>query len=243
MSISTIPFLFAGQCGFLVYAARAASKRVQGGSTAVISAVVICTGLLAWGATSTWLGLTGVYDDTAFLNLLPGLWLPLVPIIITSLLILVLPLVRTGIHDIAVHTPAHWLVGIHALRIAALGTLLLATRDKFPLHVELAIGLTDLVFGISAVFIYKRVRDGRFSSDALMVWHAAGFLLIVVPGEIAIQTGLPGQMQVFSSGPTSELMLDLPMVLAPSLVVPIFLLFNLLGIYAAAVAPTAAPSR
>jgi hypothetical protein len=60
-----------------------------------------------------------------------------------------------------------------------------------------------------------------------------GVLLIVIPGEIAIQTGLPGRFHVFATQPTSEVMLDFPIVLAPSLVVPVFLLLNILGVYAA----------
>ncbi|MEM8837695.1 MAG: hypothetical protein AAGE89_06355, partial [Pseudomonadota bacterium] len=71
------------------------------------------------------------------------------------------------------------------------------------------------------------------SPDALVIWHLVGVLIILVPGGLAIQSGLPGPLQVFKDHPTSEVMFDWPMVMALSLVVPAFLLLNIFAAFAA----------
>ena len=231
--ISTIPFLFATQCAFLIAAGRSADVKAGGRKRAMLAAIVLVVPLVVWGFFSARFALTGVYASQEFLSLMPGLWLPAVPVVITTILLILIPAARSGLHEIALHTPAHWQVAVQALRVCAIGTLLLSLRESFPIHVELAIGVTDITFGVSAALIYRAVKAGRISTDALMFWHMAGFLLIIVPGELAIQSGLPGPAQVFSHLPSSEAMLKFPMVLAPSLVVPNFLLLNLLGVYSA----------
>lgn len=239
MTPSTLPVLFAIQCFFLMGCARSAARASQ----ASASAVLISVSLLIWGGFSSWFALSGVYDSPEFLALMPGLWLPVVPIVILSVLIVLFPFVRRGLMDIAMTTSHHRLIGIQAFRVLAIGTLIKTLLNVFPLHVELAIGITDFAFGIAAWAIYGAVKRGRISSDALVVFHAVGLLIILLPAQIAIQAGLPGPLQKFSEAPTSEAMLDFPMVLAPSLVVPTFLLLNLLGILAALMQTRAAARR
>ncbi len=176
------------------------------------------------------MALNGIYDSEAFLALLPGFWLPVVPFAIVGCFLAV-PRVRQSLSELACTASAHWLVAVQVLRIAAVGTLIKSLQHAFPLHVELAIGLTDLAYGISALVLFSAVRGGRLSNDALIIWHIVGVLIILIPGELAIQSGLPGTLQAFDGSHSSTPMLDFPMVLAPSLVVPIFMLFNLLGVF------------
>lgn len=227
MPLSTIPLLFAAQIGFLALAAMRART-----AKAFAAATIIAVVLLAWGFASAAIALGGVYDSGGFLRLLPGLWLPAVPFVVV-LTTFVLPVVRTGLSDMLQAVPADWFVGIQALRIAALGTLIKTIQGDFPLEVELAIGLTDLAFGLSAVWMFVLARCGSVSADALAIWHLVGVLIILMPGELVLQTGLPGPLRVFTEYPTSEVMLDWPMALAPSLVVPCFLLLNIFGAVAA----------
>ena len=138
------------------------------------------------------LAIVGVYDGARFLSSLPELWLPAVPHP-PGILVFVLPFIRSGMHDMARTAPAHWLVGIQTVRLAAIGTLIKTINGEFPLHVELAIGLTDIAFGLSATLLYPLARSGRISADALAVWHMTGVLLIVIRVRSLFQTGLPGQ--------------------------------------------------
>ena len=225
--LSTLPFLALGQAMFLLACARTA-----GGPATAWTLVPVLVALFAWGILSGWFAVTGVYDDTSVLASFPGFWLPLVPIIIV-VAFLAIPAVRRAILTTVDSVPAYWLTGIHILRIAALGTLVKTALGEFPLQVELAIGLTDLAYGLSALWITRLAAGGRISEDALVVWHLVGVALIVVPGMITIQYSLPGPMQVFDGAQSAEVMLDYPMVLGPSLVVPVFLMFNLLGALAA----------
>ncbi len=48
---------------------------------------------------------------------------------------------------------------------------------------------------------------------------------------LLIQLGLPGALQVFTQPPTAEVVYRFPMSLAPIMVVPTFVTFNLLGIW------------
>ncbi len=223
--LSTIPLVFVVQSIFLAVLTKKATR-----SSSAISLILLS--LCLWGGVSFSLAVVGAYDSEIFLSLLPGFWLPAVPIGIVGVL-LGLPPVRSAVIQIALLTPPHWFVAIQALRVTALGTLIKTIQGEFPLHVEIAVGLNDIVYGLSAVLLYPLARQGQLSAYALMIWHWVGFLLVVVPGEIAIQTGLPGPLQIFDDPPTAEKMLDLWMVLAPSLVVPIFLMLNLLAIFSA----------
>lgn len=232
IEFSSIPFLFIAQSLFLLTAASHTKRRMRSPHTGSTGIIVISS-LSLWGGLSTYLSTSGVYATSAFLSLMPGLWLPFIPFIIVGLILLALPFTRISVQDVALAVPSHWWVGIQALRILALGTLLKTTTGHFPVHVELAVGLTDAAFGMSGVFIYRLAKSHRISVDALALWHVVGLLIIMLPGELAIQTGLPGKLQIFSAPPTAEIMLAFPMVLAPSLVVPIFLMLNILGAYAA----------
>ncbi len=226
MMVSTLPILFVVQIAFgllLGFRASPAGLRAVAGIAAALS---------VWAGVSAWLALSGTYNSGLVLSLMPGLWLPAVPFVLVGFILLSRSL-RQTLSEIAGNAPAHWLVAIQTLRILAIGTLIKTAQGTFPLEVLLSIGLTDLAFGFSALPVFVLARKGRIHKDALVLWHLVGIALILVPGMLALQTGLPGPMQMFDRFPTSAVMLDWPMVLGPTLVVPIFLLLNLLGALAA----------
>ncbi|MBM1634364.1 hypothetical protein JQV27_16050 [Sulfitobacter mediterraneus] len=226
MTVSTLPFLFAAQIAFGLlfgFRASAAGLRTMGGIAAALS---------VWACVTAWMALSGIYDSGLVLSLMPGLWLPVVPFILVGIFLLSHEQRQTIFH-IAGNTPSHWLVAVQSLRILAIGTLIKTAQGTFPLEVLMAIGLTDLAFGFSALPVFVLVRNKRIHKDALVLWHLVGVALILVPGMLALQTGLPGPMQMFDRYPTSAVMLDWPMALGPTLVVPVFLIFNLLGAVAA----------
>ena len=233
--LSLIPVLFLVQLAFLFAIAK------RGGGP--IWPVLIPVGLLlAWALLSAYCAITGVYDSAWFLAAWPGLWAPVIPFFLVLPTLAIAP-VRRCLIEGAAATPAHWFVAIQALRVAAIGTLIKTIQGEFPLHVELAIGITDLAFGISAVALYSFVKSGKLSSDALIVWHRVGILIIALPAGFAIQASLPGALSEFGGLPASSLMFDYPMALAPTLVVPIFLILsNLAIIRESKLRATAAPA-
>lgn len=224
--MTTLPFLLMAQLAFLLGAARRAG--------ALVWPLLLLAGvLLVWGAASTALALNGIYDDPRLLALLPGFWLSAVPFVLVAVTILAVAPLRAALWSIATAVPEHWFVGIQVLRLAALGTLIKTVQGAFPLTVEAAIGLTDIAFGLSALLLYRLARNGRLSPDALMIWHLVGALLVLIPGGLSIQTNLPGPLHIVEAPDVTGAIFDFPMVLAPSLVVPVFLMLNLLGAFAA----------
>ena len=128
-------------------------------------------------------------------------------------------------------TPVHWLTGVQALRIAALGTAYKTHLGLFPVYFELWVGIPDLLFGVSALVITWLSARGRLGTRALVAWHVIGVIIIVPTALVLLQLGLPGPLRVFNTAPTAEQVLAFPMSLAPTMVVPTFVLFNVLAIW------------
>lgn len=227
MQLSTIPFLIAGLIGFVGWLALRAER--QGGVTrserratwAVLAIVA------AWAVLSAHLASSGTYLSSELLEWMPGLWLPLVPFAIVGIALGVSRDFRRALVGILDVTPPQWLVYVQAVRISALGTLIKTMQGKFPLHFELGVGIPDLLFGLSALWIAWAVRRGAIGWGGLAIWNLLGFALVALPALLLTQMGLPGPMQVFEGPPASEVLLVYPMALAPTVVVPFFLMLNL----------------
>jgi len=116
---------------------------------------------------------------------------------------------------------------LQAVRISAAGTLIKTLQGDFPLYFELGVGIPDLLFGFSALAIAWAVSSGRIGWRGLAVWNLVGFAVVALPAVLLAQMGLPGPMQVFHGPPASEVLLVYPMALAPTVVVPFFLMLNL----------------
>ena len=182
----------------------------------------------AWGFASAALSLSGTYASESFYALLPGLWMPLVPALIFALYFAVSRGPRDALAKVIDATPLHWLVYLHALRISAVGTAFETARGKFPESFELAVGVPDLLFGLSALYVGGRVHEGSIDRRGVAAWSLAGAALIVPSAPLIAQMGLPGPLMLFSTPPTATALFEYPMVLAPTLIVPLFVLFNLL---------------
>ena len=75
-------------------------------------------------------------------------------------------------------------------------------------------------------YIAKGVRANTIGWRSLAIWNLVGAGIIIIPGEIAIQMGLPGFLQIFNSPPTAEVMFEFPLVIAPTIIVPLLVLMN-----------------
>ena len=226
MKFSSLPFLLFAILVFIVSITHRTAKlrNLKGSQINTVYILVVCLGI--WSAISSNLALSGVYKSAVFLALLPGLWFPIVPIGMCLIPFALSAQFRQTLRSIVDATPTPWFINLQALRIAALGTLYKTFIGEFPLHVELAIGISDLLFGFSALYIAKQFRDQTLSGRALIAWNLIGAGIIILPGEIAIQMGLPGPLQFFSTPPTTEVMFEFPLVLAPMIVVPLLVVMN-----------------
>ena len=82
------------------------------------------------------------------------------------------------------------------------------------------IGVPDLLFGLSAPIVAWLAQRNTIGSRALIGWNLVGFALIVVPTF--------GPMHYWMNEPGFRFIFEFPMVLAPAVVVPLFVSLNLL---------------
>ncbi|MBT3055971.1 MAG: hypothetical protein KME69_13975 [Candidatus Thiodiazotropha sp. (ex Codakia orbicularis)] len=176
--------------------------------------------ILMWGMFIGYQSSVGRFGSEPFCNLMPGYWMPYVPVVVALSMMLSLAPLRDGLRVLVDETPVHWLSGIHILRILALGTLLKASNDLFPQMFAWFVGGPDLLFGISAIIVTLLARSGRLSDRFILYWHLAGALAIVLP--------VAGLMHFFMAEPLFAELFMFPMVMAPALIVPTLVLLNLL---------------
>ncbi|MDJ0706597.1 MAG: hypothetical protein QNJ46_25280 [Leptolyngbyaceae cyanobacterium MO_188.B28] len=226
MKFSSLPFLLTALLLFVAIITRRTVRlgRLKPINAGAIYGVVFLLAL--WSIVSSGLALSGFYKSSTFLTWLPGLWFPLIPLGICIIPFFLSSRFRQTLCAIVDATPATWFIYLQALRITAVGTLYKTLIGEFPVHIELALGVPDLCFGLSALYMAKRVRSKTLSDRTLIIWNLVGAGIVIIPGELLIQMGLPGPMQVFSSPPTTEVMFEFPLALAPTVVVPLLVVMN-----------------
>ena len=228
--MTIIPLLILFQLLFLPFLAWKARHDGYINKTQFKAIFLPVIGLLIWTAIAIFLGKSGISESKNFYQLYPALWLPVIPIAIV-LVSFILPNVQRGTMSVLTATPAPWLVFVQAGRISALGTAYHTLQGTFPLYFEVAVGIPDLCFGFSALIVGILAIQHKISSRTLVIWHFIGFLIIVPTAPLLLQLGLPGALQVFAQPPTAEAVYTFPMSLAPMMIVPTFVTFNLLAIW------------
>ncbi len=224
----TVPLLAATVLGFVLFITKRAERRghVERQQARALQGLVAVWAL--WGLASAGLSFSGAYASDSFYAMLPGLWMFFIPVFIFVAFSAASRSIRDGIGKVLAATPLHWLVYFQALRLSALGTAFETARGTFPPSFELAVGVPDLLFGLSALYVGRRASEGSISRRAVGWWSLAGALVIVPAAPLVAQMGLAGPLQVFTAEPSATALFVYPMVLAPTLIVPLFVLFNLL---------------
>jgi len=224
----TVPLLAATVLGFVLFITKRAEKlrRIEPHEARAVQQLVAAWAL--WGLASAGLSLSGAYASDSFYAMLPGLWITFVPVFMFIAFSVASPTIRDGIGKVLAATPLHWLVYFQALRLSAIRTAFETARGTFPQSFELAVGVPDLLFGLSALYVGKRTSEGSISKRAVGWWSLAGALVIVPSAPLVAQMGLAGPLQFFTAEPSAAVLFVYPMVLAPTLIVPLFVLFNLL---------------
>lgn len=216
MQPSLTPVLLAIELGFLLLLARGHPASIR------YWVWLVCYAL---GAAA--LGARGLYVDPAVLASLPGLWIQGLTSAAFVVPVLLFRRLREELREIADTTPWHWLAYFHALRIAALGTAYKTWIGEFPAYFELLVGVPDLLFGISALYVGRQARRGELTRRGFLWWNVAGALVIVPAAPIVLQLGLPGPLQIFDSLPDARAVFAWPMSIAPVFGVPLFVVLNL----------------
>ncbi len=231
MSFSTLPFLFALQLLFWISLTHTAHGRQQLTDKQARSILIWLAILVLWGFATSMLAIYGVYSSPPFLRSLPGFWLPLVPIILSASLYVLSATFRDALHGIVTATPPRMFIFIQVLRITAIGGLYKATQGLMPAVFTASVGIPDFLYGVSALVLVGITRYRQISQRLLGFWHIVGIAVIVMTAPLIMQLSLPGPWYIFQSLPDGLALLEFPMVLAPTLVVPIFILINAIAAY------------
>lgn len=185
------------------------------------SVYLLLLAFLAWTVTSLVLGLKGIHSSPWLMERVPLLWQAVVPVVIMAIGLLCSRPLRSALRGIASGTPGHWLVFFQALRIGALGGVIKGFRGEITSSFFFWVGIPDFVFGVSALIVGWLVMREAVAARALMIWNLVGAAIILVPTF--------GFMHYFMNEPGFIFIFQFPMVLAPSIVVPIFVFINVLS--------------
>jgi len=238
MSFSLVPALFAAEVLAIGYAAHRAhiGGALSRSSTGIIYALLGV--MAAWGAVSAYLGVTGAYQGQRFLEMQAPFWLPFVPVILVLVPFLLAAPVRRAVDGLMDHTGLAAITALQALRILALGGIIKGWNGEFNAAFAFVVGIPDFLFGLSALLVTWLVLQRRISAWALATWNLIGAAIIVPGTFIVIKLALPGPWQVFAAEPSIMTLYDFPMALAPTLVVPILVMLNLLVVFRLALTDT-----
>ncbi len=190
--------------------------------------ILILATLTLWGGLSTYLGMSGYYQSEDLLSSLPGLWIPTIPVLIVMILWMASKDLRQGIDKIIDQTPLHLIMGFEGLRILALGGIIKGYRGEFSLFFAKYVGIPDFLYGVTTLIAAVLIYRGVWKERSAIIINLIGFIIIVPFAVILINVGLPGPLYMIEESPSLKTIFEFPMVLAPTLVVPIFAMVNLL---------------
>lgn len=224
---STLPLLLVIELVAIMVATRIAERtnHIVAEGRWFIAWVVL--GFVLWGSLSASLALNGFYQSDWFRASWPAFWVTFIPVLIVMVPLLLSRTARDTVRGIVDATPLSWTVGFHALRLCAIGGVLKGINGEFSRYYGIYIGIPDFLYGLSALAMLWLVSRQSVGNGTVILWHLIGAAIIVPFGIVLLQMGLPGPWQYFDENPGINVIFDFPMALAPTLVVPIFVMTNL----------------
>ncbi|NQU70231.1 MAG: hypothetical protein HQ514_06755 [Rhodospirillales bacterium] len=228
MKFSILPMLFMIQVFAVWYVARRAERFGAINRHGIFWINILLAFWVLWAVISSALALNGIYQSAWFLGSWPTIWVTMIPVMMVMIPLALSGAARTLLRELIDATPLFWLVGFQALRILAIGGIAKALNGEFSRYFGLYIGIPDFIFGVSALFMAWLVYRNKISGGMVAFWNLIGAMIIVPGGLVLLQMGLPGPWHVFTASPTILTIFEFPMALAPTVVVPIFIMLNLL---------------
>ena len=119
-------------------------------------------------------------------------------------------------------------MAFEGLRILAIGGIIKGYTGEFSLFYAQFIGIPDFLYGVTTLIAAVLIYKGIWKEKSAIIINLIGFIIIVPIGTILMNVGLPGAMYMIEESPSLKTIFEFPMALAPTLVVPIFVMVNLL---------------
>ena len=218
MKLSLVPLLAILTLAFAVFITRRAKKGQSISGAEARSVYFLVLALSLWTVILIALGIGGIH--VTLMDRIPLLWQSGIPVTILFISFILSRNLRRALHGIASSTPQHWLVFFQALRIGALGGVIKGLQGQITSSFVFWIGIPDFLFGVSAILVGWLLLRKAVSQGFLLIWSLIGASLILLPT-------FP-LMNYWMNEPGFVFIFEFPMVLAPGIVVPMMIFFNLL---------------
>jgi hypothetical protein len=225
MKFSALYVLIPAVFAFCIFIIRRAKKNHSINEAETRSLYLLLLAFFIWTLISLVLGIKGIH--LSLMKHLPLLWQACIPIIIAVIYLIFSKTLRNALRGIASATPWHWIVFLQALRIGALGGVMKGIKGEITSSFVFWIGIPDFFFGVSAIIVGWLIVRNAIGSYILIIWNLIGAAIILLP------TFIP--MSFWMHEPGFFFIFEFPMVLAPSIIVPVLICFNFLlawGIFA-----------
>ncbi len=217
----SIPFIYVIILfAFCIFITSRAKRRQSIDTAEARSVYFLLLAFSVWTLITTALGLKKIHTLPLLLERVPLLWQACTAVVILAIALLLSRSLRNALHGIAANTPWHWLVFIQALRLGALGGVVKGIKGEITSAYIFWIGIPDFLYGFSAIIVGWLVLRRAVGNRFLIIWNLIGPAIILLPTFVF--------MNYWMNEPGFTFIMEFPMVLAPSIVVPIFIFLNFL---------------
>ena len=220
MNISILPVFVIIVFAFCIFITRRAKTNQAINTAETRSVYVLLLMFFIWTVISIVLGIKGIHASPSLRERTPLLWQTNVPVVILVIGLLLSRTLRSALRGIASSTPWHWLVFFQGSRIGALGGVVKGIKGEITSSFVFWVGIPDFLFGVSALIVGWLLLRKAVGHRFLMIWNLIGAAIILLPTFLL--------MNYFMNEPGFIFIFEFPMVLAPSIVVPIFIFLNVL---------------
>ena len=130
--------------------------------------------------------------------------------------------------DTLLALPLSALIGINAFRIAGVFFLILFAQDRLSAPFAQSAGWGDIITGLVAIPLAAMAAAGTPPSRRLIAaWNAFGALDLFAAISLGALSSPGTPIRLFTEGPGTSVMATLPWILAPAILVPLYLLTHL----------------
>jgi hypothetical protein len=123
--------------------------------------------------------------------------------------------------------PLAGLVGINAFRVFGICFVILHHSGRLANPFAAYAGWGDLITGVAAIALAFSVAGGSLPRKSLIAWNIFGALDLLNALALGALSAPGTPFQIFTAAPGSTVMGTLPWVVAPTILVPVFLLTHL----------------
>ncbi|TDI09906.1 MAG: hypothetical protein E2P08_02605 [Acidobacteria bacterium] len=223
MKLSLVPLLAILTLAFGVFITAKAKKDRSISGAEARSVYFLVLAFAVWTVILIALGIGEIH--VVLMDRIPLLWQSGIPVTILFISFILSRNLRRALNGIASSTPQHWLVFFQALRIGALGGVIKGIQGQITSSFVFWVGIPDFLFGVSAILVRWLLLRTAVSQGFLVVWSLIGASIILLPTFLL--------MNYWMNEPGFVFIFEFPMVLAPGIVVPMMIFFNLLSAWGA----------